>query len=112
MGKRALGSIRKYHSGNQCQDIGATRIMSDIWRKGYASGLADPKANPFDEAIEKKWVDTWLFYANTTRFASAMAGGGDYGVYADGRYHLNRRIAELSDWLHLTTTASMKGIKK
>lgn len=90
--------------------LAATRIMSDIWRKGYASGLADPKANPFDEAIEKKWVDTWLFYANTTRFASAMAGGGDYGVYADGRYHLNRRIAELSDWLHLRN--SIKGIKK
>jgi hypothetical protein len=79
----------------------ATRMMSEIWRKGHAAGPPNAEANPFDEAIEKMWVDTWLFYANTTRFASAMAGGGDYGVYADGRYHLNRRIAELYDWLQL-----------
>ena len=25
----------------------------------------------------------------------------DYGVYADGRYHLRRRVAELHDWLSL-----------
>jgi hydroxylamine dehydrogenase len=90
--------------------LAATRTMSEIWRKGYARGLSDPKANPFDEAVEKQWVDTWLFYANTTRFASAMAGGGDYGVYADGRYHLNKRIAELSDWLFVRD--SLKALEK
>ena len=84
----------------------ATRIMSEIWRKGHAAGPPNTGANPFDEAIEKKWVDAWLFYANTTRFASAMAGGGDFGVYADGRYHLNNRIAELYDWLQLHNTVN------
>ena len=92
--------------------LAATRIMGEIWSGGHAEGLSVKGGNPFDEAVEKKWVDTWLFYANTTRFASAMAGGGDYGVYADGRYHLNRRIAELSDWLSLRTKLSRPGNSK
>ena len=75
----------------------ATDVMGDIWREG----LADFKGNPFDEAIEKKWTDTWQLYANTTRFASAMGGGGDYGVYAGGRYQLAQALLELNDWLNL-----------
>ena len=74
--------------------------MQEIWKSGYAAGLQQDN-NPFDEAIEKKWSDTWLFYANTIRFASAMAGGGDYGVYANGRYQLAQTLLELSDWLKL-----------
>jgi hypothetical protein len=73
----------------------ATNIMGEIWRGGYA----DQKNNPFDEAVEKKWTDIWQFYANTIRFASAMGCGGDYGVYADGRYHLSQALMELNDWL-------------
>ena len=57
--------------------------------------------NPFDEAIEKKWTDMWQLYANTTRFASAMGGGGDYGVYAGGHYQLTQALLELNDWLNL-----------
>ena len=72
----------------------ATQIMKDIWRQG----LADLKTNPFDEAIEKKWSDAWQFYANTVRFASAMGCGGDYGVYAGGRYQLAQTLLELNDW--------------
>jgi len=75
----------------------ATNIMEDIWQGGYA----DMKTNPFDEAIEKRWTDTWQFYANGIRFASAMAGGGDYGVYADGRYQLIQALMEMNDWLNL-----------
>jgi len=71
----------------------STGIMEAIWE----AGLARPD-NPMDEIIEKKWMDTWLFYGNTIRFASAMAGGGDYGVYAGGRYQLNQRITELEAW--------------
>ncbi len=78
----------------------ATQTMQRIWSQGFAQGLAS-KANPFDEAVERRWLDTWLLYANTTRFASAMAGGGDYGVYADGRYHLRKRMVELEEWLRL-----------
>jgi hypothetical protein len=78
----------------------ATQVMKRIWKQGLAGGI-DAGDNPFDEAIERKWSDIWLFYANTIRFASAMSGGGDYGVFADGRYHLSKHILELNDWLKL-----------
>ncbi len=77
-----------------------TGIMQEIWRLGLARGPADG-GNPFDEAVEKKWVGSWLFRANTIRFASAMAGGGDYGVFAGGRFQQAVDLQELSDWLQL-----------
>jgi hypothetical protein len=45
-------------------------------------------------------VEQWLFYANSTRFASAMAGA-DYGVFAEGRWYMSRNIQEMLDHLHL-----------
>ena len=74
-----------------------TEIMQKIWKDGLARGL-ESNSNPFDEAIERKWHQTWLFFGNSTRFTAAMAGGGDYGVFAGGRYQLSLSIAELSDW--------------
>lgn len=85
----------------------ATGIMEDIWQGGFA----DLKTNPFDEAIEKKWTDTWQFYANGVRFASAMGGGGDYGVYADGRYQLTQALLEMNDWLNLHQKLGFSGKK-
>jgi len=82
----------------------ATAVMRDIWQKG----LADGNANPFDEAIEKKWTDAWQFYANTIRFASAMGCGGDYGVYADGRYQLSQALLEMNDWRVLQEKVAAK----
>jgi len=76
----------------------ATDIMQEIWKHGYAEGIAKG-GSPFDEAVEKQWSDTWLFYANTIRFSSAMAGGGDYGVFSNGRYQLSKEIQALADWL-------------
>jgi hypothetical protein len=78
--------------------LAATKLLQEIWKRGYATGLAKG-ASPFDEFIEKKWADNWLFYANSIRFASAMAGGGDYGVFADGRYQSARNIQEILDWM-------------
>jgi hydroxylamine dehydrogenase len=75
----------------------ATRIMEDIWRNGFA----DNKDGPYNEAIERQWSDVWLFYANTIRFASAMGCGGDYSVFAGGRYQLSKTLLELNDWLEL-----------
>ena len=83
----------------------ATQIMGKIWEDGYAKGPSVGKS-PWDEAVEKKWTDIWLFFANTVRFASAMGGGGDYGVFADGRYHLNDRIMALKDWLDIKKSIS------
>ena len=89
------------------ETLTATQIIQDTWKKGYAAGL-DHGANPFDEAIEKKWHLTWLFYANSIRFSSAMAGGGDYGVFAGGRYQMSLSIAELQDWYNLRQAVEKK----
>ncbi len=62
----------------------------------YSTGVQ----NLFDEALEKKWVEQWLFYANATRMASAMAGT-DYGVFVNVSWYLSRNIQEMIDWLHL-----------
>lgn len=75
-----------------------TDLMREGWNRGYAQGL-DKGGNPFDEQSERMWSDAWLIYANTVRFAAAMAGGGDYGVFADGRYQLSRAMVDLHDWL-------------
>ena len=75
----------------------ATKLMTAIWDKGYATGLTD--GSLFDEYIERVWSDAWLIHANNIRFASAMAGGGDYGVFEDGNYHLSRTIMALAHYL-------------
>jgi cytochrome c553 len=77
-----------------------TQIMNEIWERGFAVGYWKG-GNPYDEFIEKVWSDVWLFYANTVRFASAMGGGGDFGVFAQGRYHLAKSVRELEDWLEV-----------
>ncbi len=75
----------------------ATDLMQSVWDKGYAQGLSGG-GSIFDEYIERRWSDIWLIYGNNIRFVSAMAGGGDYGVFDDGRYHLTRAIMDMHDW--------------
>lgn len=75
----------------------ATKILGKAWQEGLAQGVPQG-ASPFDEAIELKWVEQWLFYGNSTRFASAM-GGADYGVFADGRWTQNKNLQEMFDYL-------------
>jgi hydroxylamine dehydrogenase len=87
-----------------------TDIMNEAWTRGYARGLGQGES-PFDEAVERQWSDAWLFYANTVRFASAMAGGGDYGVFADGRYQLTQTVAELQEWLEQRRTMENLAVK-
>jgi hypothetical protein len=78
----------------------ATRILEEAWAAGLAVGPAR-NASPFDEGIERRWADIWLIYANTIRFSSAMGCGGDYGVFSDGRYELNKAVTDLNDWLEV-----------
>jgi hypothetical protein len=80
--------------------LNATKMMTEIWDSGLATGL-NQGGNPFNENIEKKWSGIWLFYANTIRFSSAMAGGGDYAVFADGAYQLSESMQEMQDWYYL-----------
>lgn len=97
------GNFRRYENAivtTNAMVLETTRQMTEAWEKGYASG---PSRNglPFDEAVERRWMDGWLFYANTARFASAMAGGGDYGVFANGRYEMTKVAADLQQWLNI-----------
>lgn len=92
--------FRKTIEETNASTLTATRLMREIWAQGFARGL-DEEESPFNESIERTWSNTWLFYANTIRFSSAMAGGGDYGVFANGRYQLSKRIQEMSEWLDL-----------
>ncbi len=75
----------------------ATKVLSQAWSEGLAQGIPQG-ANPFDEAIEIKWIEQWLFYGNSVRFATAM-GGVDYGVFADGRWTQAKNLQEMGDYL-------------
>jgi hypothetical protein len=75
----------------------ATKILMSAWDQGAAKGPAQ-NDEIFNEAIEKKWVEQWLFYANSTRFASAMAGA-DYGAFANGRWYMSKNIQDMLDWI-------------
>ncbi len=86
------------------QTLAATQILLEAWNKGVAQGLP---ASIFDEAIEKMWVEQWLFYANSTRFAAAM-GGADYGAFANGRWYLNKNLQQMADWLKFLLEAKEK----
>lgn len=88
----------------------ATKILSEFWNNGYAKGLPQ-KANIFDEEIERMWTTIWLFHSNSTRFTSAMAGGGDYGVFADGRYQLTETLYKMSEKLKLYKKLQAKNPK-
>jgi hypothetical protein len=88
----------KSHETTNAATLAATSILQEIWDHGHAAGPA-AGGSPFDEAIERKWANVWLFYANSIRFASAMAGGGDYAVFADGHYAHAKSVFELQEWL-------------
>ena len=75
----------------------ATKVLLSAWDKGAAKGIAQGDSI-FNEAIEKKWVEQWLFFANSTRYSSAMSGA-DYGVFANGRWYMAKNIQEMIDWL-------------
>jgi hypothetical protein len=75
----------------------ATAMMQTAWAESSAKGLGTD-SSLFDEAIEQRWSSQWLFYGNSTRFASAM-GGADYGVFANGRYFMSGKLRDMSDWL-------------
>ncbi len=76
-----------------------TRTAADLLYKGWETGAAKGPAQGngiFNDTLEIKWVKQWLFYANSTRFASAMMGA-DYGVFADGRWKLSSNLREMED---------------
>jgi hydroxylamine dehydrogenase len=84
--------------------LAATQILSRAWELGLARGL-DRGDSPFNEAIEQKWSEHWLFYANSARYAAAMMGA-DYGVFDNGRWYMAKNIQEMIDWLRTAERVS------
>lgn len=73
----------------------AMQLMTQAWNEG----LADP-SNPFDEAIERKWLRQWLFYANSVRYAAAMSGP-DYAAFKNGWAELTKNLQDMKEAIEL-----------
>ena len=69
----------------------ATQLMAQAWERG----LAD-KSNPFNESLEQKWTQQWLFYANSVRYAAAMSGP-DYAAFKNGWWFLTKNLQEMQE---------------
>ena len=88
----------------------STKIMFKAWVEGWAQG-PPPQGSLFDEHLERLWAAQWLFYANSTRLASAMSGA-DYGVFDNGRWDLSRNLQAMIEWMkikEIQKTAGPKG---
>jgi hypothetical protein len=72
--------------------LAATKLLTKAWEAGVADN-----SNPFDEAIERKWVKQWLFYGNAARYASAMTGAQDYVAFKYGWWGLTTNLQEMKD---------------
>jgi hypothetical protein len=88
----------------------ATKVLSKAWEEDLAQGLPQG-ANPFDEPIEIKWIEQWLFFGNSVRFATAM-GGADYGVFADGRWYQSKNLREMADYLKFLRAAKQAQVEE
>jgi hypothetical protein len=86
--------------------LAATELILKAWETGAAKGLGQ-KDSLFNEAIEKKWSEQWLFFANSTRMSSAMLGT-DYGVFDNGRWYLAKNIQEILYRLNVLLAVSDK----
>ena len=71
----------------------ATQLIQDAWSKGRL----DP-SHPFDEYPEFLWAQQWLFYANSVRYAVAMAGP-DYAAFKNGWWYLQQNLRHLKEKL-------------
>ena len=86
--------------------LAATRLMTGAWELG----IADP-SNPFDEALERKWVRQWLFYANSVKYASAMTGAPDLAAFKNGWWDLSENLADMKDLIELKEAARTRAEK-
>lgn len=71
----------------------ATKLLLYGWENGVAEGLP---SNPFDEHIERLWVQQWLYYSASIRHGEAMMGP-DYMTFENGWYRLTENLYKMSD---------------
>lgn len=82
----------------------ATLVLVDAWKKGVAKGLPTGD-NPFDEYIEKRWIEAWLFSANSIRYGAAM-NGPDWTTFKRGWWQLTKTIEEMKTIIDLYERSS------
>lgn len=71
------------------------RSSTVLMQRAWDEGLADP-SNPFDEALERKWAEQWLFYANSIKYAGAMIGQ-DYASFKNGWWKMSKGLHDLHE---------------
>lgn len=81
----------------------ATQLVARAWEKGI-----EDKSNPFDEEIEKMWVEQWLFFANTMRYSAAMTGAPDYEAFKHGWWDMSKNLEHMKDMIDLKSTLKEK----
>ena len=79
---------------------GMTKASTEIVEKAWHDGVENP-ANPFDESIEKMWIEQWLFYANTMRYSAAMTGAPDYQAFNYGWWDMQKNLQQMKDMLEI-----------
>ena len=86
-----------------------TRTATQLISKAWKNRLED-KTNPFDEEIEKMWIEQWLFYANTMRYSAAMTGAPDYQAFKHGWWDMTKNIEVMKNTIEVKTL--LKNSKK
>ena len=76
----------------------ATQLLVNSWDKGL-----EDKTNPFDEEIEKMWIEQWLFYANTMRYSAAMTGAPDYQAFKHGWWDMSKNLEQMKNAIEMKT---------
>ena len=74
-----------------------TYAATEIMKKAWDLKISD-SANPFDDALEQKWIKEWLFYSNSIRYSSAMSGP-DYATFKEGWFSLSNNLNEMQDYI-------------
>ena len=74
--------------------LAATDVVEQAWQSGQADS-----SNPFDELIEFHWLQQWLFYANSVKYASAMMGP-DYASFKNGWWELTKNLLEMGEMVN------------
>jgi hypothetical protein len=88
--------------------LAATMLLLEAWEKGLEQGLPQ-KSNPFDESIEQLWLKQWLFFSNSTRYASAMTGAPDYAAFHYGWWDLTNNLVQMRNMIDLKQASSKAG---
>ncbi len=83
--------------------LAATKLILEAWEKE-----SEDKTNPFDEAIEKMWIRQWLFYANSIRYTSAMAGTPDYATFMLGWWEFSDNLQKMKDMIEMKSMLLQK----